>query len=96
MVLLSLSNFELFAYGLAVVAGAAGTELDSALLVDELAGSVLPAFASAFSAASDVSGLRESLTYQPEPLNTIPTGYNRRFTLPEHSGQMRIGSSFMF
>ena len=27
-----------------------------------------------FSGDSDVSGLRESLIYQPDPLNTIPTG----------------------
>jgi len=30
--------------------------------------------AAALSAVSEVSGLRESLMYQPEPLKTIPTG----------------------
>ncbi len=57
---------------------------------------------SAFSAVespleSDLdSGLRESLMYHPEPLNTIPTGYSNRTTSLWHSGQIFMGSSFMF
>ena len=47
------------------------------------------------SADSEVSGLRESLMYQPEPLKTIPTGYNRRLTGPVQTGQIAIGSSFI-
>ncbi len=41
------------------------------------------------------SGLRESVTYHPDPLNTTPTGYSSRFTGAAHSGHSEIGASFI-
>ena len=36
--------------------------------------------------------LRLSVIYQPEPLNTMPTGWNTRRTALAHDGQVRSGS----
>jgi hypothetical protein len=37
--------------------------------------------------------LRLSVIYQPEPLKTMPTGWNTRRTAPAHLGHVRSGSS---
>jgi hypothetical protein len=58
----------------------------SALLVS------VPDF-SAVDVVDEVSGLRLSVTYQPEPLKMIPTGWNTRRTDPPHSGQVVSGAS---
>src|SRR5262245_48160454 len=36
---------------------------------------------------------RLSVTYQPEPLKTMPTGWKTRRTALAHAGQVRSGSS---
>jgi hypothetical protein len=40
-----------------------------------------------------VSLFRLSVMYQPDPLKTIPTGWNTFRHGPPHVGQVRIGSS---
>jgi hypothetical protein len=37
--------------------------------------------------------LRLSVIYQPEPLNTMPTGWKTRRTEPAHTGHVRSGWS---
>lgn len=44
----------------------------------------------------DFLASRLSLTYQPEPLNTIPTGCGTRRIGPPHSGHSVKGSSANF
>ena len=39
---------------------------------------------------------RLSLTYQPDPLNTMPTGWGTRLIGPEHSGQSVSAVSLNF
>lgn len=56
---------------------------DSVLVSDEV-----------FSLA-DESGLRLSVTYQPEPLKMMPAGYKTRLVGPPQVGQTVIGSSTM-
>ena len=49
-----------------------------------------------FDSEVEVELLRESLTYQPEPLKTMPVGWMTRFTLPLQRGQVVTGRSLNF
>lgn len=70
------------------------------LLSDSLAaGLSVPFFFSGVSVAVDdveCLALRLSVTYQPDPLKTIPTGCGTRWMGPPHSEQVVSGSSANF
>jgi hypothetical protein len=48
---------------------------------------------SAFSLTLDDADLRESVTYQPEPLKTMPTGWMTLRRLPPHASHTVSGAS---
>lgn len=91
-----------FAVLVDVLAGFAGSLLavSPVLAASVFAGSafvesVLVSVVSVFSSlvVAALVDLRLSVTYQPEPLNTIPTGWNTRRTALAQDGHVRIGSS---
>jgi hypothetical protein len=77
--------------GVEVLEASAGLLVSAGLLLSELSAGLLVEVPLPLTVVEDDE--RESVTYQPLPLKTMPTGWNTLRRLPPHCSQVVRGAS---